>query len=166
MKIADLSGELNLRNLALLSAVVCGSLLGILITESRFSSAIVLGVIVGVAVTGKINQFNLIAGVAVTFLTAVILGFVMPSIWLLAIVAFFAFIDEVLHDQFAGKSFPFTSFFSYRCCLKLTMLILAILALLPPIYPVGFLAFDLTYDITPLIFSRLGVMPRLKKFGG
>lgn len=166
MKVADLSGELGSRRLALLSAIVCGCLLGILITESSFSSAIILGVILGVALTGKINQLNLIIGAAVTFLTALLLGFVMPSIWLLAIVAFFAFIDEVLHDQFAGKSVPLAKFFSYRCCLKSFMLIVAILALVPPIYPIGFLTFDLTYDFSQVLFSRLGVMPWLKKLGG
>lgn len=163
---ADLSGELKFRNLALLSAVICGGLLGILITESRFSSAIVLGIIVGVAITGKINQVNLITGVAVSLLTAVILGFVVPSIWLLATVAFFAFLDEVLHDKFAGKRVPLANFFSYRCCLKLTMLAVAILALVPLLYTAGFLAFDLTYDAAPFLFSRLGVMPRLKQLGG
>ena len=163
---ADLSGELNIRKLALLSAGVCGGLLGMLMTESRFSSAIVLGIIVGAAITGKINQVNLLAGVAVAILTAVILGFVTPSIWLLATVAFFAVLDEVLHDQFAGKRGLLANFFSYRCCLKLTMLAVAILALLPLLYAVGFLAFDLAYDATSILVSRLGVMPWLKKFGG
>ena len=108
---ADLSGELGIRDLGLFSAGVCGGLLGILMTESRFSSAIVLGIVVGVAIAGKINQVNLIVGLAVAGLTAVILGFVTPSIWLLATVAFFAVLDEVLHGRFAGRHGPFAKFF-------------------------------------------------------
>lgn len=162
---ADLSGELNVRNLGLLSAGVCGGLLGILITESKFSSAIVLGIVVGVAVAGKINHVNLFAGLAVAVLTAVILGFVTPSFWLFSTVTLFTVLDEVLHDRFVGKRGPFADFFSYRCCLKLFMLVVAMLALLPLLYAVGFLAFDLTYDATQVLFSGLRIMPRLEKLG-
>lgn len=165
LKVADLSGELGLRALGLLSAGVCGVFLGILITESRFSSAIVLGIIVGVAIAGKINQVNLIAGLAVTTLTALVLGFVTPSIWLLVAVAFFAVLDEVLHGRFAGRHGPLAKFFSYRCCLKVAMLALVVLAFLPLLYAVGFIVFDLTYDVAQAIFSRLRTMPRLRKLG-
>lgn len=164
LKLADLGGELRISNLAFFSAGICGILFGALIVESGFSSAIVLGAVLGVAAAGKINRANLVFGVVVAVLTALILGFSMPLAWLLLVVALFAFLDEVLHDRFIVKSDLLNRLFAYRCCLKLAMIGLAALNLLPLLYAGGFLLFDLTYDVAAVLFDKLGIVPWLRKF--
>jgi len=164
LKLADLGGELRISNLAFFSAGICGILFGILIAESSFSSAIVSGIVLGVAVAGKINRVNLVFGLAVATLTAFILGFSVPLVWLLLIAALFAFLDEILHDRFAVRAGLLNGLFAYRCCLKLAVIGLAVLNLLPLLYAGGFLLFDITYDVAAVLFDRLGVVPWLRKF--
>ncbi len=166
LKLADFSGEQFNNYISILFGVVSGFLLGLLTTDSAFSSAIVLGVIIGVGASGKINKPNLVIGLIVIAVTALIFGFYMPSFWLLLIIALFAFFDEVEHDRFVGKGGFLAKFFAIRGSLKLLVIFLAAIGSLPILYAGGFLVFDLTYDLTTFLIMKLRIMPRLAKIDG
>lgn len=163
LKLADFSGEWGVHALGFFFAGVCGILFGVLISESEFSSAIILGIIIGTAAAGKINRPNLVFGVIVIAVTIFMAGYATPLMWFLLTVTFFAFLDEVGHDRFMGLRGLIASFFHYRCGLKLTVSLLAVLGLLPYLYAGGFLTFDLTYDAAAILISKLRIMPRLEK---
>lgn len=165
LKVADFSGEWRSRDVSILFAAISGLLLGLLITESAFSSAIVLGIIIGVGASGKINKPNLVLGVIVVVITALIFGFSTPSFWHLLIIASFAFFDEVGHGRFAGRGGFLAKFFSIRGSLKLVVILLAVIESLPILYAGGFLVFDLTYDLTTFLIEKLRIVPRLEKIG-
>jgi len=165
LKVADFSGEWRDRNASILFAFISGFLLGLLITESAFSSAIILGMIIGVGASGKINKPNLVLGIVVVVITALIFGFSTPSFWHLLIIAFFAFFDEVEHNRFTGRSGFLAKFFSIRGSLKMVVILLAAIGSLPILYAGGFLVFDLTYDLTTFLIKKLRIVPRLEKIG-
>jgi len=162
LKIADTSGERSHSVLSYLLASLSGVLFGILISESKISSAIMLGIIIGVAASAKVNKPNLVFGLAVAIATATICGFAIPTLWLFLAVTTFAFIDEIGHNHYTKLRKPLRWFFHYRCSLKVTIVFLMIMTVLPLVYGVGFLLFDAGYEATSTLVDRLGPMPRSK----
>ncbi|MBS7643310.1 hypothetical protein KEJ26_01810 [Candidatus Bathyarchaeota archaeon] len=162
LKIADITGERTNGVLSYLLAGISGVLFGILIAESKISSAIMFGIIVGVTASAKVDKPNLAFGLFIAIITAIKCGLVIPTIWLFLVVATFAFADELGHKRYRKLKGPLKWFFQYRCALKVTMVFLAIIAVLPPVYCVGFFLFDAGYEATSALIRRLGPMPRFK----
>lgn len=155
LKASDYLSERSVGILPYLIAGLSGFLLGILISEGNFSSAIILGIIIGAGLSAKIDKPSLIFGLVMVFFTAILLDFSVPEIWLLILVTIFAFVDEKGHDKFAGEKGLLPFFFRFRFMLKTGVIVLAVLLLLPFVYMVGFLLFDLSYDVTYIILSRM-----------
>lgn len=154
LKIADFYGEVDNSAVSYISASISALALGLLISHSPIASSIILGIIIGVVLSRKVNRLNLIFGLAMTLLTALILGFKIPVPWLLLTAAFFSFIDEISHEWFSSKKFLITNFFLFRPFLKLTILFITTLNLISTVYAVGFFCFDLSYDLTSRLLNR------------
>lgn len=148
LKLADFFGEKgdNVRQYP--PAVISAFTFGLLISESSYSSSIILGIIVGVTLSKKVNQVNLVLGLILSLLTALILGFQIPVLWLLAVISSFSLIDELCHDRFTEKMNRFRKFFNFRPILKIVMILMAAFSLIEVLYALAFLCFDLTYDAT------------------
>jgi len=162
LKLADTTGERSRSVLSYLLAALSGVLFGILISESKISSAIMLGIVIGVMASAKVNKPNLVFGLVVALITAAICGFAIPVVWLFLAVATFAFIDEIGHNRYSKLKSPLRWFFQYRCSLKVTIVFLMIMTVLPLVYCGGFLLFDAGYEATSALVDRLGPMPRFK----
>lgn len=158
LKLADFYGEIGNNILQYFFAVASALSFGLLIFNDSYTSSIILGIIVGVTLSRKVNRPNLVLGLILTLLIAGILGFSLgfslPIPWLLIIVSLFSFIDEFCHDKFSANREYFTLFFRFRPLLKLAMLLLAISSLVETIYALGFLSFDLAYDVTSWLLTR------------
>ena len=154
LKLADFFGEKGGNILQYFSAAISALTLGLLVSESSYSSSIILGIIFGVALSGKINRLNLVLGLVLTLLIAGILGFQPPTLWLLIVVSTSSFIDEFLHDRFTEKKSCLKRFFRFRPILKLVMISLAVLSFIEFIYALAFWSFDLAYDATDWLLVR------------
>lgn len=153
LKLADIYGE---RGRGYVFAAVSAAFMGIIISDSPISSSIILGIIIGVALARKIDQPNLIFGLGLTLATAIIFGFNFPDLPLLATVSVAALIDEVGHDKITSRDI-LEKFFRFRMALKAAMVILTILRWIDIVYAIGFFCFDISYDLTHIIFrKRLG----------
>jgi len=162
LKITDTTGERNRSVLSYLLAGLSGVLFGILISESKISSAIMLGIVIGVVASAKVNKPNLVFGLAIAIITAAICGLTIPTLWLFLVVMTFAFIDEMGHNRYSKLKSPLNWFFQYRCSLKVTIVFLMIMTVLPLVYGMGFLLFDAGYEATSALLDRLWPMPRFK----
>ncbi|MFH0897765.1 MAG: hypothetical protein V1850_06960 [Candidatus Bathyarchaeota archaeon] len=159
LKLADLHDR---KRRGFIFASISAISMGLLISDSPFSSSIVLGIILGVALAGKIDQPNLIFGLGLALATAVIIGllftgFITPDLPLLATFTAAALVDEVGHDKInAGRIFP--SFFRFRVTLKTTIILLIIFSQIDLIHAIGFFCFDLSYEIVNVIseYSKKG----------
>lgn len=152
LKLADFYGERESSAASYIYASVSAVALGLLISHSPISSSIILGIAFGVVLSGKVNRPNLIFGLALTLLTALIFSFKLPVLWLLLTVAFSSFIDEFTHDRLS-KRFFFANFL-LRPFLKLAILFITALSLISLVYAVGFFCFDLSYDTTSWLIER------------
>lgn len=155
LKTSDFLGERGSTPASYISATISAFIFGLLMSESTFSSSLILGIIVGVTLSKKVDKPNMIFGLILTIITAFYFGIKTPSLWLLVVVAFFAFIDEIGHDRLSQRSGVFALFFSYRLTLKLAMTTLTGLSLVEAVYYVGFLCFDLSYDLASHLLTRI-----------
>ena len=154
LKTADVLGERGKILPSFLSATISAFLFGVLTSESVFSASLILGMIIGVTVSKKVDRPNMVFGLILTLLFAVYLGVQTPTLWLLTGVAFFTFIDEVGHEKHRQKKgFP-AFFFRYRLSLKLALIVLTLGAQIQALQLMGFLCFDLGYDVTSHLINK------------
>ena len=154
LKIADYSGETPSKTIPFISASITAIIFGVLMSYSPVSSSIIVGIILGVLFSGKIDQYNLLFGLVVTFVIAYLLHFHFPILWLLAIVAVISFIDELFHDRVSSKNVLLTKVFRFHPLLKITFLVLTSLSMIKVMYTAGFFGFDLAYDITNVLLTK------------
>ncbi|MEM2094460.1 MAG: hypothetical protein QXI32_04095 [Candidatus Bathyarchaeia archaeon] len=154
LKTADWAGESADSAVGYLSATIAGMLLGMLTSYGSDESSIVTGLILGVALAGKIDRPNLVFGVVVTAVTALVAGFQTPRIWLLILVSTLSVVDEAGHDRAATKSRPIGTFFRFRGSLKLAVLATGITSMVPLATVVGFLGFDIGYDAVDWVLEH------------
>jgi hypothetical protein len=154
LKIADYYGERASKRIAYVSATVSAFIFGLLLSHNSISSAIILGIILGVLFSGKINQLNLFFGLALSLTIAFMFTFQFPLLWLLSLVTFFSFIDELSHDRYSSKNFFLANFFLLRPFLKMSFLLIASLSLIEGSYLLGFFCFDLSYDLTTFLLNK------------
>jgi hypothetical protein len=147
LKLADYLGESSQKMNSYIYAVVSGALLGGLVHVGADESSYVFGIVLGVALGGKIDHLNLLVGLLTVGIVALVLGFVGPHLWLFATVAFLSLLDELTHNYLSEHN-DFMGFLSrHRAGLKLATIILAIASLISLTAAVGFLSFDLCYDL-------------------
>jgi hypothetical protein len=162
LKIADATGEKPNNVLSYPLAGMAGVLFGVLMAESKISSAIMLGIAAGVTMSAKVDKPNLAFGLTVAVVTAIVCGLAMPPVWLFLAVAIFSFADELGHNRYGKLKGPLRWFFQYRCTLKVAIVFLTIIAVIQPVYCIGLLLFDAGYEATSALINRLGPMPRFK----
>jgi len=147
LKLADYVGETSPKMNSYIYAVVSGALLGGLMQAGADESSYVLGIVLGVALGGKIDRPNLLVGLITVGIVALFLGFSGPHLWLLATVALLSLFDEVAHNHLS-KHDGFIGLLSrHRAGLKFATIILAIASLISLTAAVGFLSFDVCYDL-------------------
>ena len=154
LKLADYLGEKGLNPLALATAVLSGVLFGLLGRMGSEESSYALGIIVGVALGGKINRPNLLAGLVTVAATCVILGVAFHILWLVVFVTALSLFDEAGHDRLASRTGAVGLLFRYRPSLKLGTLALAAAGLVSSTVAVGFLCFDLSYEVVSRLMPR------------
>lgn len=148
LKTSDFLGERGNTPLSYLSAAISAFIFGRLMSESAFSSSLILGIIIGVILSKKVDKPNMIFGLILTLIVAFYFELQVPTFWLLMVVAFFTFIDEVGHEKLSQKKgFP-AFFFLHRLSLKLALTLLTSASLIQIIHLISFLCFDLSYDLT------------------
>jgi len=153
LKLSDYTGEKTRNITAFLVAGMCGLLLGVLISESGFSSSIVIGIIIGVGLSKKIDRGNLVFGLVMTAFSALLLGPEVPVVWLLAVVVLSSFLDELSHDRLGTKG-GIERLFKYRPTLKAAIVTSTAASMLPWVYAIAFLLFDIAYDLTGELLAR------------
>lgn len=163
LKTADVLGEGGKTRRSFLSATIAAFLFGVLTSESVFSSSLLLGIIIGVTLAKKVDRPNMVFGLILTLVFAVCFGVQTPTPWLLAGVAFFTFIDEVGHEKHGQKKGGPAFFFRYRLSLKLAMICLTLCAQIQALQLMGFLCFDLCYDLTSYLINKAGAPQPAKK---
>lgn len=154
LKTADVLGERGKIRRSFLAATISAFLFGVLTSESAFSSSLIIGIILGVTVSKKVDRPNLVFGLILTLVFAVYFGLQTPTLWLLTGVAFFTFIDEVGHERHRQKKGLPAFFFQYRLSLKLAMICLTLCSQIQAFHLMGFLCFDLCYDVTSYLITK------------
>lgn len=154
LKTADVLGERGKNSRSFLSAAISAFLFGLLTSESVFSASLILGIIIGVTLSKKVDRPNMVFGLILTLVFAVYFGVQTPTLWLLTGVAFFTFIDEVGHEKHRQKKGVPAFFFQYRLSLKLAMIFLTLCAQIQALHLMGFLCFDLCYDLTSYLINK------------
>jgi hypothetical protein len=154
LKTSDFLGERENTLLAVLSAVASSFVFGVLMSESVFSSSLILGLFIGVTVSRKVDRPNLVLGLILTFAFAFLFEVKTPTLWLVIVVTLFTFIDEWGHEQLSRENGAAALFFRYRLTLKLVMSLLTLMSRIELLHLMGFLCFDLSYDLTNLILQK------------
>jgi hypothetical protein len=154
LKTSDFLGEREKTPLSVLSAVTSSLVFGVLMSESVFSSSLILGLFIGVTLSRKVDRPNLVLGLILTFAFAFLFEVKTPTPWLVIVVTSFTFIDEWGHEQLSRKEGIAALFFRYRLTLKLVMSLLTLISHVQALHLMGFLCFDLSYDITNLILKK------------
>jgi hypothetical protein len=147
LKLADYAGETSPKINSYIYAIISGALLGGLVHVGADESSYVFGIVIGVALGGKIDRLNLLVGLLTVGIVALFLGFSVPHIWLLAIVACLSLLDELVHNHLSKRDDFIGLLSRYRAGLKLVTIILAIFSLISLTVAVGFLSFDICYDL-------------------
>lgn len=148
LKLADYLGENSQGITAYASAILSGALLGVLMHIGPEESSYALGIVLGVAFSGKINRPNLIVGLLTVGAVVFPLGLSTPYLWLVVTVTILSLVDEVGHDYFSDKLSYACVLFRYRASLKVGTIFLSVATLISLTTTLGFLCFDLSYDLT------------------
>lgn len=154
LKTSDFLGERENTRLAVLSTVASSLVFGVLMSESVFSSSLILGLFIGVTASRKVDRPNLVLGLILTFAFALLMEVKTPTLWLVTVVTLFTFIDEWGHEQFSRTEGAAALFFRYRLTLKLATGLLTLISQIAVLHLMGFLCFDLSYDLTNLILQK------------
>jgi hypothetical protein len=147
LKLADYVGETSSRTSSYIYAISSGALLGGLTRSGADESSYVFGIVLGVALGGKIDRLNLLVGLLTFGMVAIVLGFSEPRFWLLATVTAFSLFDELIHSSQSKRNNLIGLLSRYRAGLKSATIVLAIASLISLTAAVGFLSFDVCYDL-------------------
>jgi heme exporter protein D len=148
LKLADHLGENSQGITAYVSAILSGILFGVLMHIGPEESSYVFGIVIGVALSGKINRPNLIVGLLTVGVVVLPLGLSTPYLWLVFTVSILSLVDEVGHSYFSNKRSYMSVLFRYRASLKVGTIFLSVATLISLTTTLGFLCFDLSYDLT------------------
>ena len=154
LKLADFYGEKDLASPSYIFSIISAFFLGLLISESAYTSAIILGIILGVTFSGKVDKFNLAVGLFTTIATAFIFGFKLPALHLLIPFSIASLIDEIGHERYCKKNIFVKHFFRFRLSLKSVAILSTLFSALPIIYSSGLICFDLSYDLVGWLVEK------------
>jgi len=166
----DALDEKNNTILGVASGILCVAGIGYLAVNFPDAATIFLAILLGTLLSAKVDKL----GHLVTFIIFLVILFIwgIPTIGLisLALCTLAAWLDEVGNDRESLKGIKIVeTFFKYRFCLKIMVLILSILGGLTIIFPlqipginffqpvtfIYFMLFDLAYELAGLKFDRI-----------
>ena len=148
LKMADLLGERDGGVKAFFVSGVSATLFWFLLKANNESSTIILSIVVGCLLTLKVDKPNLVFGLGVLVFLAFLLGFCPPIFWLLILLLVLTVLDEVTHEKLKNP------FFRFRGFLKVAVVVLAVLGFLGYLNALGFILFDLAYDLTSVWLGK------------
>jgi multisubunit Na+/H+ antiporter MnhE subunit len=154
LKAADVYGEVKTDLKAYGISIASAFLFWLLLSESPSTSTFMVAVIIGCVASLKVNRPNLIIGLVIIVILSATLGFHTPIIWPLIILASAAYLDEFAHEHTSKWKHNFQLFFRYRCFLKATALVIALTGAVTLPSMVGFLIFDICYDLSGICLER------------
>jgi hypothetical protein len=113
----------------------------------------VIGTVIGLLLTGKIDHLAYIASI-ILFTTLVFFAYVshtitieLPTFYIIPVAAAGSFLDEFGHEHWKSDSKSITFIFRHRFFLKTFAFFGVILGFAQPIHFLGFLCFDIVYDL-------------------
>jgi hypothetical protein len=149
------------KDTALFMAVLMGLLMGSVSAIDALSATFFLSFIVFALITRKIDNLAFAIGTLLVFVIPVVRSIYQPSDytinWLiLSTLIFSGWVDEegnLLADKKKIKGMLY-QFFRYRIFMKIIVFLLAILHVIPFIYFIAFMAYDLSYISVSFIGHR------------
>jgi hypothetical protein len=156
--------------LAIFAGILCGLSIAYLAVTSADAACIFIAILIGTVLSLKVDSLNHLAALVLFLLIVIYIGIPAIGIITLIICSLAAFLDEIGNDNSKIKKLGnnATTFFKYRFCLKIAVLLFAILGLIQPYVPllsipgiqyfqfqtfIYFLLFDLCYEIVGLKFD-------------
>ena len=157
--------------LGIVAAVICGVSIGYLAITSADAACIFLAILIGTVFAWKVDCLNHILSLLIFIGIILVMGF--PSIGLITLLvcAVGAYLDEIGNDsKWAAQRKYVKEFFQYRFVLKIVIFIFMVLGLLSAYYPflqvaeiqyftpltvLGFLLFEISYELVGLKFDAL-----------
>lgn len=152
LKTSDFFGEEKVKVKAFLTSGLSAFFFWILLKANSETATLMFSIIIGCVLTLKVDRPNLIFGVVFLAFLALTFGFYPPIFWLLALLTTITVLDELTHEKF-GRIL----FFRFRCFLKIAVVTLAFSGFLNCLNALGFIVFDLTYDLTDVCLNKVKV---------
>lgn len=137
------------KKLAYLIAPLCGVLMGYWILVDTYSATIFLAIVVSLGATKKIDNIAFLIGTAFVIGVPIYSGIIQIE-WLpFAILAFASMADEYGNDLADKRKLDGIArkFFLYRNSMKIVVAVLALVRILPLLYLIAFLCFDIAYSL-------------------
>ena len=147
------------KNLAYLLAVACGGLMGYLVAVDNISATIFLSLIVSLGIMHKIdNAAFYIGAVLVILIPMALTQSIMHLLWTaLALLVLASLADEGINEIADRRQIvdgPLVKIAYYRPIMKIMIVALAVVGIIPWIYAVAFLAFDVAYTAIDIYSFR------------
>lgn len=147
LKFADYLGEISHSIYTYIPAIISGVCFGVLIHVGVDESSYAVGIILGVTLSGKINRLNLLAGLLTIGIVSFLLSWSTPDTLLVFIICILSFVDEICHNNLIDQNNFIKFLIKYRINLKLGTIFMIVFNMISIIAGVGFLCFDLSYDL-------------------
>lgn len=157
--------------LGILGGIICVIGIGYLSVNFTDAATIFLAILLGTILSGKVDKIGHLVTLGIFLAILAIFGMPYVGLGALIVCTIAAWLDEVGNDRESLKGIKIVEkFFTYRCTLKIAVLILAVLGGLQMIYPqliipgmnffqpvtfIYFLLFDIAYEIAGLNFNRI-----------
>ena len=113
----------------------------------------VIGTVIGILIAGKLDHPAYIVSVLL-FIVLVLIAFVsqviqieVTTLYIIPVAAAGSFLDEFGHEKWTGANKAITFLFQHRFFLKIFAFFGVFLGLALPIHLIGFLCFDVCYDL-------------------
>jgi|WetSurMetagenome_2_1015567.scaffolds.fasta_scaffold174244_2 hypothetical protein len=167
------------RKKAKITAVLCGLLMSYLVVTDSPSTSIFLGMIAALIITKKVDNTGFYLGIAIVVAMPLAFSNLVRINWLpLTFLAVTGILDEIGNDwadrRMEKRDFGICAntdppqycfvekFFTYRMAMKGAVLVLAFSSIVPWIYFIAFMLFDISYLLVDLYASDIRV-PRISR---
>lgn len=137
------------KNAAYVLALICGIVMGTIIALDEFAAVILISITIGVAIGRKIDNIAFIVGaILVLSVPFFINNFTGILVFPIAILVTAEIIDDFGNNLADAKRLPYKFlelFFHYRLTLELVTGLLVLLGMIPVLYWLALILFDLSY---------------------
>jgi len=144
------------KRVALILAVLCGTLMSLLIATDSYSAILLIAIVFGVVFTKKVDNYSFLIGTIIVMLFPFVYwinaGFPIIDVSALVFLSITGIIDELGNDAYDRKKMRgwLGKFFAYRCMMKVGALLLFAVSRLPLVYFFAFVCFDIGYTLVDI----------------